>query len=133
MDRKNAEVLNELTAPPISKVKPDVPTHHFDELPVFFDQDSAQSVVGEELGTYAYDALKSRPLNQQIQHEILEDIKRAKEEEEYKKALATALINKAKNQGYDLEVDEDYKIKSVRKIRTQNPPSIFDPGAVPSQ
>lgn len=133
MERKNVENINALTAPPISQVKPEVPAFHFEELPLIFEEESANELVGQDLRSYASSAINSRPLNQQIQHEIIQDLKRAAEEEIYKKALAEAIISKARSQGYDLQIDEDYKIKSIRKVKFKEAPSVFDQTGLPNR
>jgi hypothetical protein len=133
MERQNVENMNALTAPPIHKAPQEIPQYHFDELPLTFDQDSVNELVGKDLRHLASQSVRQRTLSQQIQKEIIDDIQRSAEEEKYKKALAEAIIKKAKAQGYDVQVDDDFKVKSIRKIVKKEAPSVFDSQNLPGR
>lgn len=115
LERKSAEAMNSITAPPMAKTVPKYSDFHFDELPLTFEPDSVDQLVGKDLRIVVSDAMEKRPLNQQIQNEIIQEIKRAKEERRASEALAEAMKKKAANQGYKLEVDDEMKVKSVKK------------------
>jgi hypothetical protein len=133
IDRLNAENMNLVTAPPLHKAPPVEPVFHFDEMPISFDQDSLEEVVGQDLRIYASSQARQKTLSEQIQQEIIDDIKKSAEEEVYQKALADSIIKKARSQGFDVQVDENFKIKSVRKIVIKEAPSLFDPNNLPNR
>lgn len=133
MGRKNVENLNTLTAPPLYKAQPTEPVFHFGEIPLTFDPDSVDELVGTDLRIYASNMARQNSLSEQIQQEIIGDIKKAVEDEVYKKALAEAIIQKARSQGYDIQVDDNFKIKSIRKIVIKEGSSIFDPKNIPNR
>ncbi len=133
IDRINAENMNLVTAPPLHKTPPVEPVFHFDEMPITFDQDSLEAVVGQDLRIYASSQARQKSLSEQIQQEIIDDIKKSAEEEVYQKALAEAIIKKARTQGFDVQVDDNFKIKSVRKIVIKEAPSLFDPNNLPNR
>ncbi|MEY4617287.1 MAG: hypothetical protein RJB66_2247 [Pseudomonadota bacterium] len=135
MNRENVERINAITAPPIAESEEESvePGLIFNQLPLDFDSGEMSSFEGQDLNAMALTAVQQRPLSQQIQHEILEDLRRAKEEAQYKKALAGAIIAKAKSQGYDVQIDENFKVRSVRKIEIKDAPSIFDPKSLPNR
>lgn len=133
LDRIHVENTNAATAPPLNRTKPVEPVYHFDELPVAFDQESLEEIVGQDLRIYASGQARQKSLNEQIQQEIIDDIRRSTEEEVYKKALAESIVKKARDQGYDVQVDDEFKIKSIKKIVIKKQPSIFDPNNLPNK
>jgi hypothetical protein len=133
IDRKNAENMNALTAPPLYKAPRVEPRFNFDELPISFDQDSIDELVGQDLARFTTGRVSARSLNEQIQQEVINDINAATEQEISKKALADAIIQKARKQGLDVQIDENFKIKSVRKINLKEAPSVFDPNSLPNR
>lgn len=133
IDRINAENMNLITAPSLHTSPPVEPVFHFDQMPISFDQDSLEEVVGQDLRIYASSQARQKTLNEQIQQEIIDDIKKSAEEEVYQKALADSIIKKARSQGFDVQVDENFKIKSVRKIVIKEAPSLFDPNNLPNR
>lgn len=133
MARKNAENLNVLTAPPIYKSPREEPVYQFDNIPLTFDPDSMNELVGKDLGQYATSLMQDKSLSEQIQDEIINDMIRDESREQERKSLAEAIIQKAKKQGYLIEVDENYKVKSVRRLINKENPSVFDPNILPNQ
>lgn len=133
IQKKNAENLNILTAPPIYHSPHVEPVYNFDNIPLSFDQDSINELIGKDLGTMAHPKSLNPSLNEQIQEEVINDINQKIEAENKKKNLAEAIIKRAKDYGYSIEVDDDYKVKSVKKIKKNEAPSIFDPNALPNR
>jgi hypothetical protein len=133
IEKKNAENLNVITAPPIYKSPKDEPVYNFDNLPISFDQDSINELVGKDLGHFVHSNSSDRSLSEQIQDEVIDDISRKAQQEAEKKSLAEAIINKAREKGLHVEIDDDFKIKSVKRIIKKESPSIFDPNAVPNR
>lgn len=133
IDRKNVENINALTAPPMSKAPKNENLFHFDDLPLTFSEDSNNELLGKDLRVYATTVIKEQTLSQKIQQEVIADIQKASEEEVYKKALADSIVKKAKNQGFDIQIDENYKIKNIRKMIIKEKPSVFDSNELPNQ
>jgi len=135
MEKKNVENLNVITAPPIYKSPRIEPVYNFDNLPLSFDQDSINELVGKDLGNYlrSSDAGDHRTLSEQIQDEVVDDMARQAIAESNKKHLAEAIIQKARDKGYLVEIDENFKVTSVKKIIKKERPSIFDPNSVPNR
>ncbi len=78
-------------------------------------------------------AVEKTTMSQQIQEEILSDMKRSADEESYRKALAEAIIKKAESQGYKIEIDENFKVTNMRKINQKEKQSIFDQESLPQK
>ncbi len=133
MARKNTENLNVLTAPPVYKSPREEPVYQFDNIPLTFDPDSMNELVGKDLGQYATSLVQDKTLSEQIQDEIINDMIRDESREQERKSLAEAIIQKAKKQGYLIEVDENYKVKSVRRLINKENSSVFDPNILPNQ
>ena len=133
IERKNAENINILTAPTIKNAPKTEPVYHFNELPLTFDQDSTNELLGKDLRLIMTQAVEKTTMSQQIQEEILSDMKRSADEESYRKALAEAIIKKAESQGYKIEIDENFKVTNMRKINQKEKQSIFDQESLPQK
>lgn len=133
IEKKNVENLNVITAPPIYKSPRVEQVYNFDNIPISFDQDSINELVGKDLGNYVHSHSSDRSLSEQIQDEVIDDMNKKAEDENNKKSLAEAIIKKARDKGYLIEIDDDYKVKSVKKIIKKEQPSIFDPNSVPNR
>lgn len=131
IQRRKVEILNRATAPPLHRTKPNETVLYFNELPLSFDQDSLEELVGQDLRLFSTSASRTKGLNQQIQDEIIEEMARGVVEEKERKALADSIIAKAREKGFDIKIDEDFKIQSVRKIVVKDHPSVFDPNSLP--
>lgn len=127
LENSSVKTLNELTAPPIAPPPDEQAEVNFDEIPWVIEDSAKDQWEGQDVSELAKSALAKRPLSQQVQREVLSDIQRAKELEAYKEALAASIIEKAKKQGYLITVDNEFKVKSVKKlIEKQNAQSVFD-------
>lgn len=126
MERKNVENLNALTAPPIKSAEVTVPVYHFGDIPLEFSLTGEEELIGQDVQALAEKALEQRPLSAQIQKEVAEDVVKATEQKKYRKALAEAIVEKARRQGYELNVDEDYKVRSIKKIVEKKRPTVFE-------
>lgn len=133
IEKRNAENLNILTAPSIYQTPRVNPVYNFDDLPISFDQDSINELVGKDLKNYLQSTSIKRSLSEKIQDEIVDGIAQKMQSEDYKRSLADSIIQKAREEGYLVEIDDEYKVKSVKKIIKKNEPSIFDPNAIPNR
>lgn len=132
MEKKNVENLNTITAPPIYKAPKVEPVYNFDNLPLSFDQDSINELIGKDLENFIPN-VHDKSLSEQIQDEVINDMTNKLQTEQNKKSLAEAIIKRARDKGYLIEIDDDYKVKSVKKIIKKEAPSIFDPNFVPNR
>jgi hypothetical protein len=132
-ERVVVQNINTLTAPPLRKVPKEEPRHHFDELPLTFDQDVTNEILGEDLRIFAASAVRQRTLSEQIQKEVMDDLKKAAEEEAYKRALAESIIKKARDQGYEIQINDSFKVTSIKKIKKEKEISIFDKDHLPNR
>lgn len=133
MERKNAENLNLLTAPPLYKTPKNEPVYQFNQMPLSFDPDAMNELVGKDLGEFVQPVPKEKTLSEEIQNEIINDMIGDNKKELERKNMADAIIENAKKKGYLIEIDENYKVKSVRKLLNKEPPSVFDPNILPNQ
>lgn len=132
MEKKYVENLNTITAPPLYKAPKTEPVYNFDNLPLSFDQDSINELVGKDLENFIPN-VHDKSLSEQIQDEVINDMTAKQQDAENKKHLAEAIIKKARDKGYLIEIDDEYKVKSVKKIIKKEAPSIFDPNFVPNR
>lgn len=132
MEKKNVENLNTITAPPIYKAPKVEPVYNFDNLPLSFDQDSINELIGKDLENFIPN-IHDKSLSEQIQDEVINDMATKLQAEENKKHLADAIIKRARDKGYLIEIDDEYKVKSVKRIIKKETPSIFDPNFVPNR
>ncbi len=132
MEKKNVENLNTITAPPIYKAPKVEPVYNFDNLPLSFDQDSINELIGKDLENFIPN-VHDKSLSEQIQDEVINDMTNKLQTEQNKKSLAESIIKRARDKGYLIEIDDDYKVKSVKKIIKKEAPSIFDPNFVPNR
>lgn len=131
--RKNTENMNTLTAPPIYKSPRNEPVYNFDDIPLSFDPDSMNELVGKDLSAFEIESSSDRTLSEQIQNEVINDMVEAEELKIEKRNLAESIIEKARQKGFVIEIDENYKVRSVKKIAPDNKKSIFDPNNLPNR
>lgn len=132
MEKKNVENLNTITAPPIYKAHKVEPVYNFDNLPLSFDQDSINELIGKDLENFIPNG-HDKSLSEQIQDEVINDMTTKLQAEQNKKTLAESIIKRARDKGFLIEIDDEYKVKSVKKIIKKEAPSIFDPNFVPNR
>lgn len=119
--------LNQLTAPPILPPPDEQVEINLDEISWTIDETKLEELKGQKINDLAQEALEKRPLSQQIQKEVAEDLRKARELSTYKEALSATIVEKARNQGYAIEVDSEYRIKTIKKIKKRDKaPSVFE-------
>lgn len=64
---------------------------------------------------------------EEIQFKLFQEQQMREWSQTYRKAYAKAFIENARKAGYEIELSEDFKVLSIRKINREAGPSIFDP------
>lgn len=116
---------NKLKAPSLEKAQEEIP--YQEDYSVGFETDDLNANIGKDLKKDIQQSWDNPSLHEKINKEMQEEQQKQISEQEYREAFAKAYIQKAKEKGYEVELDDQYRVVSVKKIKPKKePPSIFE-------
>ncbi len=128
ISKKNVKHTNEVLAPTLEQAQEEIP---FEEQPTIYYEGDDLAHLNKDLSKEAPESYKTAPtLHNQIMTELKLDEEKIKRDKTYRSNYAKRYIAKAKEKGFIVTLDDDFKITSVHKIEKSDikKPSIFDIG-----
>lgn len=125
INKLNAVHQNTVYAPDLNNAHEEVPFQ--EDTSIHFENDNLSSVAGKDLKKGSVNSERELSLDSQIQEEIINDKKLMTDQKLSREAYAKAYVEKAKEKGYRVELDDEYRVVSVKKIiEKKKSKSIFE-------
>lgn len=116
---------NEILAPSLEQAREEVPFQ--EDMSISFETDDLSSLVGKDLNKDIRQSWEDTTLHNKIEEELSNDQKNAIATKLYRDAYAKAYIQKAKDKGYQVQLDDEFRVISVKKIiEKKKGKSIFE-------